>query len=50
MTLELVSTFLERESFEVLNIFYLHMIKKKKKNSKATKEMFMCETKHISFT
>lgn len=28
MTRELVSTFLERESFEVQNIFHLHMIKK----------------------
>lgn len=44
MTRELVSTFLERESFEVQNIFHLHLIKKK-----ATKEMFMCETKYISF-
>lgn len=29
MTRELVSTFLERESFEVQNIFHLHMIKKR---------------------
>lgn len=36
MTRELVSTFLERESFEVQNIFHLHLIKKKKPQKKCS--------------